>query len=111
MAPRRNTRGLGANNNDNSNNNVVELADLLTQIAANLNVGRANDGEGSSNARRGCNYKTFMASNPKNFYGTEGVVGLMSWFENVESKLNITKCADADKVKYAACLLQRRALT
>ncbi|GKB59258.1 zinc finger, CCHC-type, retrotransposon gag domain protein [Tanacetum coccineum] len=32
-------------------------------------------------------------------------------FENVESKLNITKCADADKVEYAACLLQGRALT
>ncbi|GJV50260.1 putative nucleotidyltransferase, ribonuclease H, partial [Tanacetum coccineum] len=30
---------------------------------------------------------------------------------NVESKLNITKCADVDKVEYAACLLQGRALT
>nr|GEX18462.1 hypothetical protein [Tanacetum cinerariifolium] len=71
----------------------------------------ANNGEGSLNARRGCNYKTFMASNPKEFYETEGAVGLMCWFENVELKLNITKCADADKVKYAACLLQGRALT
>nr|GEX68198.1 hypothetical protein [Tanacetum cinerariifolium] len=31
--------------------------------------------------------------------------------ENVESKLNITKCADADTVEYVACLLQGRALT
>ncbi|GKC25418.1 putative reverse transcriptase domain-containing protein [Tanacetum coccineum] len=96
MAPRRNTRGSRANNNDNSNNNVDGLADFLTQIATNLNVRRGNDREGASNARRGYNYKTFMASNPKEFYGTEGVVGLMSWFENVESKLNITKCVDAD---------------
>ncbi|GJX44421.1 hypothetical protein Tco_0261097 [Tanacetum coccineum] len=35
----------------------------------------------------------------------------MKRFENVESKLNITKCADVDKVEYAACLLQGRALT
>ncbi|GJT77874.1 putative reverse transcriptase domain-containing protein [Tanacetum coccineum] len=86
MEPRRNTRGIGANINDNLNNNVVGLAELLTQIASNLNAGRTNDREGSSNTRRGCSYKTFMASNPKEFYGTEGVVGLMSWFENVESK-------------------------
>nr|GEV20529.1 hypothetical protein [Tanacetum cinerariifolium] len=55
MAPRRNTRGSGAKNNDNSNNNAVGLADLLTQIAAKLDARRHNDGEGSSNARRGRN--------------------------------------------------------
>nr|GEW36578.1 retrotransposon protein, putative, Ty3-gypsy subclass [Tanacetum cinerariifolium] len=66
---------------------------------------------GSSNTRIGCIYKTFIASNPKEFYGNEGAVGLMIWFENVESKLNTTKCADANKVEYAACLLQGRALT
>nr|GEV92728.1 reverse transcriptase domain-containing protein [Tanacetum cinerariifolium] len=88
-----------------------KLAKLLTQIAANLNAKRANNREGSSNTRRGCSYKTFMGSNPKEFYGNEGAVGLMSWFENVESKLNITKCADTDKVEYVDCLLQGRALT
>nr|GEY11104.1 retrotransposon protein, putative, Ty3-gypsy subclass [Tanacetum cinerariifolium] len=54
---------------------------------------------GSSNTRRGCRYKTFMASNPKEFYGNEGAIGLMSWFKNIESKLNITKCADTNKVE------------
>nr|GEX29653.1 hypothetical protein [Tanacetum cinerariifolium] len=63
---------------------------------------RANDGKGSSNTRRGCSYKTFMASNPKEFYGNEGAIGLMSWFENVESKLNITKCADTNKTGHFA---------
>nr|GEV49928.1 putative reverse transcriptase domain-containing protein [Tanacetum cinerariifolium] len=97
MPPRRSARGTGANINDNPNNNVAGLAENLTQIAANLNAGRANNGEGSSNTRRGYSYKTFIASNPNEFYGNEGVVGLMSWFKNVESKLNITKCADTDK--------------
>ncbi|GKB17275.1 zinc finger, CCHC-type, retrotransposon gag domain protein, partial [Tanacetum coccineum] len=60
--------------------------------------------------RRTC-YKTFMASKPKEFYGTEGAVGLLSWLESVESKLSITKCAEGNKVEYTDCLLQGRALT
>ncbi|GJW52530.1 reverse transcriptase domain-containing protein [Tanacetum coccineum] len=106
----RNTRSR-VNNNVDPTNNVAGLADLLTQIVANLNVRRTNDGEGSSNAGNGCSYKTFMASNPKEFYGTEGAVGLLSWFESVESKLSITKCTEGNKVEYTACLLQGRALT
>ncbi|GJX21259.1 putative nucleotidyltransferase, ribonuclease H [Tanacetum coccineum] len=31
---------------------------------------------------------------------------LLSWFESVESKLSITKCAEGNKVEYIACLLQ-----
>nr|GEV61586.1 hypothetical protein [Tanacetum cinerariifolium] len=106
-----NSHSSGANNDDNTNNNVSGLADLLMQIVTNLNARRANDAEGSSNAKQGCSYKAFMASNLKEFYGTKGAVSLLSWFENVGSKLNITKCADADKVKYVACLLKGRALT
>ncbi|GJX08654.1 hypothetical protein Tco_0196586 [Tanacetum coccineum] len=68
-----------------------------------LNVRRTNDGGNSSNTGRRCSYKTFMSSKSKEFYNTEGVVGLMSWFENVESKLNITKCAEENKVAYVAC--------
>nr|GEX51654.1 putative reverse transcriptase domain-containing protein [Tanacetum cinerariifolium] len=77
MPPRRSARITGANINDNPNNNAARLAELLTQITANLNVGRANNGEGSLNTRRGCSYKTFMASNPKDFYGNVGAVGLI----------------------------------
>ncbi|GJR86145.1 hypothetical protein Tco_0210156 [Tanacetum coccineum] len=105
-----NTRS-GVNNNVDPTNNDAGLADLLTQIVANLNARRTNDRESSSNARNGCSYKTFMASKPKEFYGTEGVIGLLLWFESVESKLSITKCAEGNKVEYTACLLQGRALT
>ena len=52
-----------------------------------------------------------MACKPKEFYGTEGAIGLLSWFENVEAKLSITKCAEADKVEFSSGLLQGRALT
>ncbi|GJY79992.1 putative reverse transcriptase domain-containing protein [Tanacetum coccineum] len=32
------------------------------------------------------------------FYGNEGVVGLLSWIEGMESKLHISKCSDNKKV-------------
>ncbi|GKC63905.1 zinc finger, CCHC-type, retrotransposon gag domain protein [Tanacetum coccineum] len=105
----RNTRS-GVNNNVDPTNNAAGLADLLTQIVANLNARRTNDGEGSFKAGNGCSYK-IMASKPKEFYGTEGAVGLLSWFESVKSKLSITKCAEGNKVEYIACLLQGRGLT
>ncbi|GKE25764.1 hypothetical protein Tco_1441148, partial [Tanacetum coccineum] len=42
---------------------------------------------------------------------TEGVVGLSRWFEKMESVFEINKCAEEDKVKFAACTLKGRALT
>ncbi|GJT66076.1 putative reverse transcriptase domain-containing protein [Tanacetum coccineum] len=88
---------MGEYINNDSANTVAVLVDLLTQIAVRLNARRANDGGSSSSTSQGCNHKTFMASKPKEFYGIGGVVGLLSWFENVESKLNITRCVEASK--------------
>ncbi|KAJ9567106.1 hypothetical protein OSB04_003072 [Centaurea solstitialis] len=48
---------------------------------------------------------------PKEFHGTEGAVGLLTWIEGMESVLHISKCTERNKVEYAACLLQGRALT
>nr|GEU37744.1 putative reverse transcriptase domain-containing protein [Tanacetum cinerariifolium] len=106
----RNTRS-GVNKNVDPTNNAAGLADLLTQIVANLNARRTNNGEGSFNAGNRCGYKTFIARKPKEFYGIEGAGGLLSWFESVESKLSITKCTKENKVVYIVCLLQGRALT
>ncbi|GJV55116.1 hypothetical protein Tco_1456121 [Tanacetum coccineum] len=52
-------------------------------------------------------------------YTAEGaiVIGKRAWYlglsaiEGMESKLHISKCSDNNKVEYAACLLQGRALT
>ena len=105
-----NTRS-GRNNNEGPSDSAAGLADLLTQIVAHIDAGRPNNGTGTPNNRQGCNYKTFMACKPMEFHGTEGAIGLLSWFENVESKLSITKCAEGDKVEFSAGLLQGRALT
>ncbi|GJR71987.1 putative reverse transcriptase domain-containing protein [Tanacetum coccineum] len=60
---------------------------------------------------RGCSYKTFLNCKHHSFNGTEGVVGLSRWFENMESIFEISKCAKEDKVKYDVCTLEGRALT
>ncbi|GKB40698.1 hypothetical protein Tco_0885640 [Tanacetum coccineum] len=86
MSSRPNTRSSGVN--DENQTNEVEgltarrinatLPNLISQIVAALNAGRVNDGGSSSNSNQGCNYKTFLASKPKEFYGTKGAIGLLS---------------------------------
>ncbi|GJR19477.1 putative reverse transcriptase domain-containing protein [Tanacetum coccineum] len=75
-------------------------------------------GSGSANTRgivapdvQGCSYKTFMNGKPHPFNGTEGVVGLKRWFEKMEQVFEICKCAEDDKVKFAVCTFEGRALT
>ncbi|GKB22224.1 hypothetical protein Tco_0856147 [Tanacetum coccineum] len=58
-----------------------------------------------------CLYKTFMNGKPHSFKGTEGVVGLKRWFEKMEQVFEICKCAEDDKVKFAMCTFEGRALT
>ncbi|GKB54010.1 hypothetical protein Tco_0904763 [Tanacetum coccineum] len=59
----------------------------------------------------GCSYKTFMNGKPHSFKGTKGVVGLKCWFEKMEQVFEICKCAEDDKVKFAMCTFEGRALT
>nr|GEV70371.1 hypothetical protein [Tanacetum cinerariifolium] len=45
------------------------------------------------------------------FYRTEGVVGLVSWFEKIENTFEISECVEGKKVKFATATLHGRALT
>ncbi|GJT21661.1 putative reverse transcriptase domain-containing protein [Tanacetum coccineum] len=58
-----------------------------------------------------CIYADFMKCQPLNFKGTEGVVGLTGWIENIESVFNISGCAIENQVKFATCTLLGVALT
>nr|GFB82929.1 hypothetical protein [Tanacetum cinerariifolium] len=60
---------------------------------------------------QGCSHKTFMNGKPHPFNGTEGVVGLRRWIEKVEQVFEICKCAEEDKVMFAATTFEGRALT
>ncbi|GJU10269.1 putative reverse transcriptase domain-containing protein [Tanacetum coccineum] len=59
----------------------------------------------------GCSHKTFMNGKPHTFNGTEGVVGLRRWIEKVEQVFETCKCAEEDKVMFAASTFEGRALT
>ncbi|GJT46096.1 putative reverse transcriptase domain-containing protein [Tanacetum coccineum] len=60
---------------------------------------------------RECTYQDFMKCQPLNFKGTEGVVGLIRWFEKMETVFYISNCPEKSQVKYATCTLLDSALT
>ncbi|XP_024962141.1 uncharacterized protein LOC112502464 [Cynara cardunculus var. scolymus] len=88
---------------------IAALPNIVNQVAAGLNANQPSNSE--PRPPRECTYKTFRACNPKEFNGTKGAVGLLSWLESNESVLHISKCAEGNMVEYVAYLLQGRALT
>nr|GEW46424.1 reverse transcriptase domain-containing protein [Tanacetum cinerariifolium] len=54
-------------------------------------------------AKRG-NYKLFISCQPFYLNGTEGVVGLIRWFERTETVFSRSNCAEKNKVTFATVL-------
>nr|GEV17649.1 hypothetical protein [Tanacetum cinerariifolium] len=61
-------------------------------------------------AKRG-NYKEFISCQPFYFNVTEGVVGLIPWFERTESVFSRSNCAEENKVVFATGTLTNDALS
>nr|GEY65669.1 reverse transcriptase domain-containing protein [Tanacetum cinerariifolium] len=61
-------------------------------------------------AKRG-NYKEFISCQPFYFNGTEGVVGLIRWFERTELVFSRSNCAEENKVAFATGTLTNDALS
>ncbi|GJS56033.1 putative reverse transcriptase domain-containing protein [Tanacetum coccineum] len=55
--------------------------------------------------------KTFGSCGAKEFFGTEGAIGLLSWLEGMKSMLHISKYPAEIQVEFATCILQGRTLT
>ncbi|GJT75649.1 putative reverse transcriptase domain-containing protein [Tanacetum coccineum] len=93
---RRSTRSNTANNTNPPNETADEvtrqlntaLPNLLTQLVQALRGNRENQRE----VILSYSIKTFRAFSAKEFFSTEGAVGLLTWFESIESVLHITKC-------------------
>nr|GEX24811.1 putative reverse transcriptase domain-containing protein [Tanacetum cinerariifolium] len=47
------------------------------------------------------NYKEFISCQPFYFNGTKGAVGLIRWFERIESVFSRSRCAEENKVTFA----------
>nr|GFA77426.1 hypothetical protein [Tanacetum cinerariifolium] len=60
---------------------------------------------------RGCSFVGFIKCGPMQFYGTEGAIRLVCWFEKIENTFEISECAEGRKVKFATTTLYSRALT
>ncbi|GKE88164.1 reverse transcriptase domain-containing protein, partial [Tanacetum coccineum] len=64
--------------------------------------GNGNHNENNRDARpvvRECTYQDFMKCQPLNFKGTEGVVGLIRWFEKMKTVFHISNCPEKYQVK------------
>nr|GFA29752.1 hypothetical protein [Tanacetum cinerariifolium] len=48
---------------------------------------------------RECSFTGFMKCGPTQFHGTEGVVGLVRWFEKIENTFEISECAKGKKTE------------
>ncbi|GJU65479.1 putative reverse transcriptase domain-containing protein [Tanacetum coccineum] len=94
---------------------VAKAIEKYEKTRADLNnsggSGSTNTGGNVIPEMHGCSYKTFMNGKPHSFKGNEGVVGLKCWFEKMEQVFEICKCAEDDKVKFAICTFEGRALT
>ncbi|GJX27092.1 hypothetical protein Tco_0233388 [Tanacetum coccineum] len=85
----------------------------------NRNGGNGNGGNRNPNENnRGdrpvaqeCTYQDFMKCQSLNFKGMEGVVGLIRWFEKIETVFHISNCSEKYQVKYVTCTLSNSALT
>nr|KAJ0192365.1 hypothetical protein LSAT_V11C800454700 [Lactuca sativa] len=60
--------------------------------------------------RRGCSYKTFMNCKPPIFNGEIDPVLSSTWIMEIEGTFDTSKCADEDKVIYAATMLKGEAI-
>ncbi|GKF54238.1 hypothetical protein Tco_0161148 [Tanacetum coccineum] len=80
----------------------------------NGNGGNRNpneNGRGDRPVARECTYQDFMKCQTLNFKGTGGVVGLIRWFEKMETVFHISNYLEKSQVKYATCTLLNNALT
>ncbi|KAI3786647.1 hypothetical protein L1987_40484 [Smallanthus sonchifolius] len=99
-------RGRGGRNGGRGNINLTpaELATLVNDSVAEALAAHINN-------QHVCTFKTFMDCKPHTFSGAVGAVGLLRWFEKIESVFSMCNCPVADRVKFASGTLEGPALT
>ncbi|GJX66882.1 hypothetical protein Tco_0302609 [Tanacetum coccineum] len=91
------------------------IAQGVADVVAKRDATRSRNGEDSHDsgtgtrrterAARECTYNDFLKCQPLSFKGTEGVMGLMQWFEKMETVFHISNCIVACQIKFATCTL------
>nr|GEX22019.1 reverse transcriptase domain-containing protein [Tanacetum cinerariifolium] len=80
---------------------VAAALEVQAATMENTNNTNRNTRERETPIARKCSYKEFISCNPFYFNGTEGVVGLIHWFERTESVFIHSNCTKDIKVKFA----------
>lgn len=87
------------------------VAEALAAQSSQRNHRRSDDTVNDAPVAKTCTYKDFLNCKPLNFKGTEGAIGLVRWFERMETVLRISNCPDDCRVKYSTCTFYEGALT
>ncbi|GJU80178.1 putative reverse transcriptase domain-containing protein [Tanacetum coccineum] len=90
---------------------IEELVNRRVEEALAAHEATHENGRGDRPFARECTYQDFMKCQPLNFKGTKGVVGLIRWFEKMETMFHISNCLEKSQVKYATCTRLDSALT
>ncbi|GKE57993.1 hypothetical protein Tco_1497178 [Tanacetum coccineum] len=120
MAPRKRTARASPATTTTPTSTPITDAQLRTLIERGVaavlakrdrDKSRNGDNSHDSGIGRRRQASTVCKCQPMNFKGTEGVVELTQWLENMESVFHISNCTVACQVKFATCTLQGNALT
>ncbi|GKE50819.1 hypothetical protein Tco_1485975 [Tanacetum coccineum] len=90
---------------------VANSVDAQAATMANADNTNRNTRQGETPVARKCSCTEFMSCQPFNFKGTEGAVGLIRWFERIESVILRSNCTEDYKVKFATGTLTEEALS
>nr|GFA00654.1 reverse transcriptase domain-containing protein [Tanacetum cinerariifolium] len=116
MAPKRTSTSAAPSMNQATiwqliNDHVATALEAQATKMVNTNNTNRNPEPRETPAARKCTYKEFMSCQPFYFNGTEGVVGLIRWFERTKSIFSRSNCTEDCKVKFATGTLTKDALS
>nr|GEX40279.1 reverse transcriptase domain-containing protein [Tanacetum cinerariifolium] len=90
---------------------VTTALEAQAETMANTSNPNRNTGPTGTPIAKTRNYKEFISCQSFYFNGTEGTVGLICWFERIESVFSRSRCAEENKVTFATCTLTDDALS
>ncbi|GKA42922.1 hypothetical protein Tco_0735582 [Tanacetum coccineum] len=92
-------------------NDIAAALEVQTTTMASASNPNRNTGPREIPVAKRGNYKEFISYQPFYFNGTEGVVGLIRWFERTELVFSHSNCDEENKVTFATGTLTDDALS
>nr|GFA61441.1 reverse transcriptase domain-containing protein [Tanacetum cinerariifolium] len=90
---------------------VATVLEAQAATIANTDNTNRNTEPKETPVARKCSYKELMSCQPFNFKGTEGAIGLIRWFEQIELVFSRSNYTEDCKVKFATGTLTEESLS